>query len=281
MTDLVQAEVAIASGNKRVDRSGLRGAPIGLWVARALVLVGFLGLWQIAVAAGIADPAFVSTPWSVARALWKLINSGTIWPHLRTTFSEVGIAFLLSVVFGLLGAVVLDRSERLNSVLSPYLAAFNSMPRIALGPLFILWFGIDMTSKIVLAASLGFFIILLSTLGGLRNVDRDMLLMSRLFGASDARLFWYVRLPWALPSVFAGLKLTLIYCTSGAVIGEMIAAQSGLGLLLQTFSGQFDIASVLAVMVILVAVVVLLTSVIELLEMRLLIWSKGSTDVPG
>ena len=281
MTDLVQAEVAIASGNQRVDRAGQGGAPVGIWVARVLVLVGFLGLWQIAVATGVADPAFVSTPWSVANALWKLVSKGTIWPHLRTTFSEVGVAFLLSVVFGLLGAVLLDRSERLNSVLSPYLAAFNSMPRIALGPLFILWFGIDMTSKIVLATSLGFFIILLSTLGGLRNVDRDMLLMSRLFGASDARLFWYVRLPWALPSVFAGLKLTLIYCTSGAVIGEMIAAQSGLGLLLQTFSGQFDIASVLAVMVILVAVVVLLTSIIELLELRLLNWSKGSTDVPG
>ena len=112
-------------------------------------------------------------------------------------------------------------------------------------------------------------------------VSRRFIPWPSLFGASDARLFWYVRLPWALPSVFAGLKLTLIYCTSGAVIGEMIAAQSGLGLLLQTFSGQFDIASVLAVMVILVAVVVLLTSVIELLEMRLLIWSKGSTDVPG
>lgn len=281
MTQLVDAEVAIGSGNKRADSSGYGGTPARLLVDRLLVLVGFLGLWQIAVLIGVADPAFVSTPWAVANAVWKLVSKGTIWPHLQTTFSEVGIAFVLSVVFGLLGAVLLDRSERLNSVLSPYLAAFNSMPRIALGPLFILWFGIDMTSKIVLATSLGFFIILLSTLGGLRNVDRDMLLMSRLFGASDARLFWYVRLPWALPSVFAGLKLTLIYCTSGAVIGEMIAAQSGLGLLLQTFSGQFDIASVLAVMVILVAVVVLLTSIIELLERRLLIWSKGSTDVPG
>lgn len=280
MTELVDAEVAIETRNKKPYSSGYRGAPVRLLIERVLVLLGFLGLWQSAVLIGVADPAFVSTPWAVAIALWKLVSKGTIWPHLQTTFSEVGIAFVLSVILGLLGAVLLDRSERLHSVVSPYLAAFNSMPRIALGPLFILWFGIDMTSKIVLATSLGFFIILLSTLGGLRNVDRDMLLMSRLFGASDARLFWYVRLPWALPSVFAGLKLTLIYCTSGAVIGEMIAAQSGLGLLLQTFSGQFDIASVLAVMVILVVVVVLLTSIIDLFERRLLIWSKGSTDVP-
>jgi NitT/TauT family transport system permease protein len=90
-----------------------------------------------------------------------------------------------------------------------------------------------------------------------------------------------VRLPWALPSLFAGLRLTLVYCTSGAVIGEMIAAQSGLGLLLQTYSSQFDIANVLAVLLILVALVSLLTGIMELVERRLLRWSAGSTDVPG
>jgi NitT/TauT family transport system permease protein len=191
------------------------------------------------------------------------------------------IAFVASVVFGVASAVVLDRNNWLDRIISPFLTAFNSMPRIALGPLFILWFGIGIASKIALAFSLGYFIMLLSTLGGLKNVDRDLLLMSRLFGASELRLFRHVRFPWALPSIFAGLKLTLIYCSAGAVIGEMIAAKSGLGLLVQTFSGRFDVAGVMALILIVAFIVMTLTSLMDAIERRLLEWSKGSTDVPG
>ena len=150
-----------------------------------------------------------------------------------------------------------------NRIVSPFLTAFNSMPRIALGPLFILWFGIGIASKVVLAFSLGYFIMLLSTLGGLKNVDRDLLLMSRLFGASELRLFRHVRLPWALPGIFAGLRLTLIYCSAGAVIGEMIAARSGLGLLVQTFSGRFDVAGVMALILVVAFMVMALTSLMD------------------
>lgn len=132
-----------------------------------------------------------------------------------------------------------------------------------------------------IAFSLGYFIMLLSTLGSLKNVDRDLLLMSRLFGASELSLFRHVRLPWALPGIFAGLKLTMIYCSSGAVIGEMIAAKSGLGALLQSFSGRFDVAGVMALILVIALVVMAMTSLMELLERRLLEWSKGSPDVPG
>jgi NitT/TauT family transport system permease protein len=213
--------------------------------------------------------------------LWQLFKDGEILPNLGTTLIEIMIAFVLSVVFGIASAVFLDRNDWLNRIVSPFLTAFNSMPRIALGPLFILWFGIGIASKVVLAFSLGYFIMLLSTLGGLKNVDRDLLLMSRLFGASELRLFRHVRLPWALPSIFAGLKLTLIYCSAGAVIGEMIAAQSGLGLLVQTFSGRFDVAGVMALILIVAFMVMVLTSLMDMTERHLLRWSKGSTDVPG
>jgi NitT/TauT family transport system permease protein len=104
--------------------------------------------------------------------------------------------------------------------------------------------------------------------------------MSRLFGASELRLFRYVRFPWALPSIFAGLKLTLVYCSAGAVIGEMIAAKSGPGVLLQSFSGRFDVAGVLALILIVALLVMALTSLLDFIEHRLLDWAKGSTDVP-
>ncbi|MDM0084707.1 ABC transporter permease [Variovorax sp. J31P179] len=283
MIDLAQSEEKLAAVTAAPPPKGTTfwSGSWGLYTGRALVLVGFILLWQFAVQTGLASAAFISSPAAVGAALINLFGETDVLSHLATTAIEVIIAFAISVVLGISCAVLLDRNERLRALLSPYVSALNSMPRVALGPMFILWFGIGMASKIVLAASLGFFIVLVSTMGGLATVDRDMLLMSRLYGASDMRLFWYVRLPWALPSVFAGLKLTLIYCTSGAVIGEMIAAKSGLGLLVQTFSGQFDIASVLAVMLILIVCVVFVTTAFEWLERRLLSWAHGTTDIPG
>ena len=275
MTDLANSEANLGAA---VRSTGGRSGSI--LAARALFLAAFLGVWQGAVAAGLASAAFVSTPTAVAQSLWHLFRDGQVLPDLGITVLEIAIAFALSAAFGVASAVVLDRNDWLNRILSPFLTAFNSMPRIALGPLFVLWFGIGITSKVVLAFSLGFFIMLLSTLGGLKNVDRDLLLMSRLFGASELRLFRHVRFPWALPSIFAGLKLTLIYCSAGAVIGEMIAAKSGLGVLLQSFSGRFDVAGVLALILIVALLVMFLTALMDLAERRLLAWSKGSTDVP-
>lgn len=276
MTDIANSEANLGAAARSAS-----GGSASIFAARALFLAAILALWQGAVAAGFADAAFVSTPAGVATSLWHLFRNGEIFPDLGTTVIEIVIAFALSVVFGIASAVVLDRNDWLNRIVSPFLTAFNSMPRIALGPLFVLWFGIGIASKIVLAFSLGYFIMLLSTLGGLKNVDRDLLLMSRLFGASELRLFRHVRFPWALPGIFAGLKLTLIYCSAGAVIGEMIAAKSGLGVLLQSFSGRFDVAGVLALILVVALLVMTLTSLMDLMERRLLEWSRGSTDVPG
>ncbi|HTR88463.1 MAG TPA: ABC transporter permease [Reyranella sp.] len=273
MTDTASSEARLGAATASGDRSGL------VAVARLLFLALILALWQGAVDAGLANAAFVSTPVSVVKSLWSLARDGEVFPNLGTTMLEIALAFLLSIVFGIASAIVLDRLDWLNRVVSPFLTAFNSMPRIALGPLFILWFGIGIASKVVLAFSLGYFIMLLSTLGGLKNVDRDLLLMSRLFGASGWGLFRHVRLPWALPGIFAGLKLTLIYCSAGAVIGEMIAAKSGLGLMLQSLSGRFDVAGVMALILIVALLVMAVTSLVDLAERRLLAWSKGSTDV--
>jgi NitT/TauT family transport system permease protein len=275
MSDITRAETGLAARPRTTaDR------PKHLLVGRVLFLAVFLALWQSAVATGLADAAFVSTPVDVAQSLWSLFRTGEILPDLATTLLEIMCAFALSVVLGVASAVVLDRHARFNQLIAPFLTALNSMPRIALGPLFVLWFGIGIESKIVLAFSLGYFIMLLSTLGGFKTVDRDLRLMSRLFGASELALFRYVRLPWAIPGVFAGLKLTLIYCSAGAVIGEMIAAKSGLGLLVQTLSGSFNIAGVMALILVVAVMVMVLTSLIEWCERGLLAWSKGSTDVP-
>ena len=212
MSDLASSEASLrAAAEVPASRSG------SIIAARVLLLLLALSVWQGAVAVGLADPAFISTPAGVAQSLWTLFKSGEVVPHLGTTLTEMIIAFALSVVFGVASAIVFDRNDWLNRIVSPFLTALNSMPRIALGPLFILWFGIGIASKVMLAFSLGYFIMLLSTLGGLKNVDRDLLLMSRLFGASEFRLFRHVRLPWALPGIFLGPQAhaDLLQCRCG------------------------------------------------------------------
>lgn len=263
------------------DGSAGRGAAIRVWVARAILLGAFVGLWELAVTVGFVSPAFVATPVSVGRALGRVLSSQGFGHNLAVTSLEVAVSFAAAAVAGVIGAILLDRLAAVRRVLAPYITAINSLPRIALGPLFILWFGIGSMSKIVLAFSLGFFIVLLGTLGGLANVDRDMLLMGRLYGANEAQLFFRVRLPWALPSVFTSLKLSLIYCMGGAIVGEMIAARAGLGQLIETYSGEFDIASLLAVLLVLVTIVMAITGAITAAEGHFLRWARGSTDVPG
>src|SRR4029453_10107509 len=141
MTDVANSEANLGSA---VRPAGRRPAPV--FAARAAFLPALLPLWPGAAALGLASAAFVSTPAGVAQSLWHLFRDGEIFPDLGTTVLEIVIAFALSVVFGIASAVVLDRNDWLNRIVSPFLTAFNSMPRIALGPLFVLWFGIGIAS---------------------------------------------------------------------------------------------------------------------------------------
>lgn len=260
---------------------GDSGRSLRVWSGRILLGVVFLGAWQGAVSLGLVSSAFVSTPTAVGSALRRVMTQQGFGSALGVTVEEVVVSFVASAVLGVASAIVLDRISWLRDMVSPYVTGSNAIPRIALGPLFVLWFGIGAMSKIVLATSLGYFIVLLGTMAGLANVDRDMLLMARLYGASNRQLFFRVRLPWALPSVFSSLKLALIYCMGGAIVGEMIAARTGLGELLQSYSGQFDIAALLAVLVVVVGIVVAVTAILTIAERHFLRWTKGSTDVPG
>ena len=252
-----------------------------VWTGRVLLGAAFLGAWQAAVSLGLVSAAFVSTPVAVVRAVGTVVSSQGFSAAFDVTVEEVVVSFVASAILGVASAILLDRISWLREILAPFITGTNAIPRIALGPLFVLWFGIGAMSKIVLAFSLGYFIVLLGTMAGLANVDRDMLLMARLYGANNRQLFFRVRLPWALPSVFSSLKLSLIYCMGGAIVGEMIAARAGLGELLQTYSGEFDIAGLLAVLMILVGIVVAGTAALSVAERHFLRWTKGTTDVPG
>lgn len=197
-----------SSDNGKSRRLKHRFKIIGLQIA---VGVAALALWQFVVTAGIVPVIFISTPVLVWEALVDYALSGELWSDSAVTIFETLVGFIVGSIAGILAGLLLGRYVTLSAVLGPYLTALNSMPRVALAPMFILWFGIGMESKIYLAISVVFFIVLVATESGVRTVDPDFVVMGKSIGASQRTIFRTIVLPASIPSVFAGLKLGAVY----------------------------------------------------------------------
>jgi NitT/TauT family transport system permease protein len=275
------ADSPLAEGVQKVRaqarrKTALRDA-FWLYTGRLLILLGFAAIWYIAVKLKWLDKFFVSSPDEIVRFLVSSFTKEII-PNARNTLFATLIAFGLSGVCGVLAGLLLFEFPKLKRLVDPFLTALNSMPRIALAPIFILWFGIEVTSKVALAFSLGFFIVLLSTYAGIRNVDPILMRLSRSLGCTPWQQFTKIMLPWAVPSVFAGLKLALIYSFLGVVTSEMLASKVGLGQLIMYYSGVLRMDAVLAILLVMAVTAVFLTMLGDWVEAALL----GSwTDSPS
>lgn len=241
---------------------------LGLYVGRLCIGLGFCALWWALVYFGVIPRFFVSTPDAVVRYLWDNLG-GELVPNGLDTLSAMLIAFALSGITGIMGGLLLVEVPLLRRLIDPYLTGLNSMPRIALAPIFILWFGIGIGSKVALAFSLGFFIVLNSTIAGVRNIDPVLMRLSHTLGCSGIQRFWKITLPWAVPSVFAGLKLALIYSFLGVVTSEMIASRSGLGYLVMYYSGIFRMDAILGILFIMALAAIAITMIADAIEAKL------------
>ena len=258
----------------RRERSAALRSTLWLWIGRTLIFLGFGLLWWGAVQLKWLDKFFVSSPDAIARFLAAAFVKEII-PNWQATLLATLIAFVLSGVAGVLAGLLLYELPGLKRLLDPFLTALNSMPRIALAPIFILWFGIEVASKVALAFSLGFFIVLLSTYAGIRNVDPILMRLSRSLGCSPWQQFTKILLPWAIPSVFAGLKLALIYSFLGVVTSEMLASKVGLGQMIMYYSGILRMDAVMGILLVMAVTAVLLTTLGDWVEAKLL---GGWTD---
>jgi len=274
------AEHAMPTQAPRTGRFDFVGASLRLQLGRLAIGVCFCIVWWAAVEFGFVSAFLVSTPVAVAKYLVHAVP-GELVMHGAATMGAMISAFALSAICGIGGGLVLVEVHYLRKLLDPYLTGFNSMPRIALAPIFILWFGIGGTSKIALAFSLGFFIVLNSTIAGVRNIDPMLMRLSRTLGCTPIERFRKITLPWAVPTVFAGLKLTLIYSFLGVVTSEMIASKSGLGYLVMYYSGIFRIDAVLGILVVMAVVSIALTMVAEAIEQKLVgHWTESVSVSP-
>ncbi|MFF4357118.1 ABC transporter permease [Streptomyces sp. NPDC001604] len=247
-----------------------------VWAGRVGLAVLVIGGWQAFTAWGIVDKFFFGQPSGIAQRLVDLIRHGTefgsFYANIWTTLQEALAGFALGSVTGVIFGVVLGQSRYLSDVLGPYIKMVNAIPRIVLGSIFIVAFGIGVLPKILLAAVLVFFIVFFNAFQGVREVDPNILANTRVLGASQMQITRHVIVPSALTWIIASLHSAFGFAIVGALVGEVLGAQSGLGLVIKTAQNNFDPNGVFATMLVISVIVLGAEWLIGKLEHRLLSW---------
>ena len=251
------------------------------WLFRILphlaLLAALLGLWEWAVASGAINTIMVPRPSAIMGAIVELdVTKGTIYEHFFITLAEAVFGFAIGAGVAIALAVSSSLSESFERYVSPYAVVLNVTPGIALTPIIIAWFGYGMGSKIALAAVICFFPIFVNTLTGLRQTDPDREELFRSFGASQRQVFLQLRVPAALPLMFAGLKIGLTTALIGAVVAEFAQATAGVGVLMSRFSFALDMASSLATLLSMTLIGLLLFYTMEFLDDRVVFWRRDA-----
>ena len=238
---------------------------------RVALFLGVMFLWWFASGRWV-DRLFFSDPISIWNEFFKLLGNGQLTYHIQFTLTEVLAGYAWGVGLGLLAAFILSQMPSVHQIIEPFLVMFYAIPRVALAPLIIMWFGIGITSKIVLAATLVFFIVFMNTISGIRNVSPQLINVARMMGASQWQLMTKIVLWAALPYILTALRVTVPSAMIGAIIGEFISSNRGIGYLVSAASSQYNTAGVFAGIFALLIVVAVLDVTVALLEAYLLRW---------
>jgi NitT/TauT family transport system permease protein len=244
-------------------------------LAQFLLVVLFLAAWQWLSGALHAD-FWVSKPTQVVAALISWYQSGNLATDLQITLTEAGIGFVAGSVAGGIVGFVLGWVRKLGDLLEPFVLSLYTLPKIALAPLFVLWFGIGATNKIMFAAMLVFFMVFFTTFQGTRQVDRELVENARLLGASRWGIWTKIAMPYSAVWVFTGLRIGLPYALIGAIVGEFVAADAGVGFRIKEATSYFNTAAVFAGLIVLMAISLVLLAGLKLIEKRVLRWQTAS-----
>ena len=254
-------------------------------VLRALLLAVILGGWELGARVGFIDPFF----WGQPSKIWAQIvtwatkgtTQGPLWVQIAVTMEETVLGFLIGVVLGIIFGIALGRVRLLADVLGPYIKAVNSIPRVVLGPIFVIAFGLGVQSKVALAVVLVFFVVFFNTFQGVREADRNLIANARILGASPRQVSIQIILPSALTWIIASLHTAFGFALVGAVVGEFLGAYQGLGTMVQTAQGTFNTEGVFAAMFILAAVALIAEALVTALEKRLISWRPAQLADTG
>ena len=257
-----------------------------LW--QALILGGAFAFWYVATDPDLLPPIyfddpnkaafFFGQPLEVLERVWVWFTSGSIYAHLWVTLVETALAFIVGTVSGLAVGLWLALSPTAAALLDPYIKALNSMPRVILAPIFGVWFGLGMASKVALGVTLVFFIVFFNVYQGVREVSHTVLANARVLGASERQLLRSVYIPSAMSWVFASLHNSVGLAFVGAVVGEYLGSSEGVGYLILQAEGTFDINSVFAGILVLTAFALILDWIVTIAERRLMVWQPRSGE---
>jgi NitT/TauT family transport system permease protein len=224
-------------------------------------------------------PAFIlPAPSQVALALWRGFSSGLYLQHLSHTLLETMLGFIAGSALGLILGTAVALSRPVEFFLYPYIVMFQSLPKVALAPLIVVWFGLGLTSKVINAALIAFFPLLVNTMVGLRSADEERVSLMRSLAASERQIFWMLRLPNSLPFVMAGLDVAMIFALIGAIVAEFVGAQKGLGMLIQSMNFNMDVSGQFSILLILSVVGLLLNRGVMMIRKRVLFWDPSEKE---
>jgi NitT/TauT family transport system permease protein len=256
----------------RARRRRARRTSVLVRVAQVGVFAALLGLWELVSGAGWLDNAdiFYGKPSDIAKFL--VDERSVLWDNTETTLYAMFLGFAIGSAAAIAFGLFLGRFRLVDRILDPLLTVLASLPRIALVPLFLLWFGITLQAKLAISISSVFFVVLYNTRAGVKSADVDLQIVAKLLGARHGALFSKVILPGAVPVIFAGLRLGMIYAMLGTIASEMVSAESGLGVQIVRYGQTLEPNGVFAVLVILAFASSLFSGVLKTIESRLLRW---------
>ncbi|WP_437773733.1 ABC transporter permease [Arthrobacter sp. KNU40] len=245
-----------------------------VWALRIGALVVFVFGWGFATGQRIVDPTLVSTPSEVGKSFIKQLGDGTFWVDVTATFSGAMAGLVAGAALGILAGVIFARVEVLHVAARPFLTLMNSLPRPALAPIFILWFGLGFGPKALVAFSVVFFVLMTSTMGALQSIDHDIKQLTQSLGMTRRQRFFKIELPSALPSIVGGLRLGAVYSVLGAVVSEMVGAYTGLGQRLVVVTNNFQVSETFAILLAMGFLSMVLDLSISVLQKLVTKWTR-------
>src|ERR1700691_2580568 len=250
-------------------------ARVSLLAGQVVIAVAVLFTLQVLVTTVKLDKFFFSRPSDIAKRIVTWLQTGSIWPHLLVTLEEAALAFAIGAGAGVICGFALARSPKLGALADPFIRVLNALPRVVLAPIFLLWFGLGIWSKVALGVTVVFFIVFFNTHQGVRDVDPVVVNNARMLGASEWQLVRHVLIPSALTWVFSSLHISIGFAMIAVVVGEYLGAARGVGYLISQAEGTFDTTGVFAGMAVLSAVVLIIGWGVDRLEHWLLRWEGG------
>ena len=241
-------------------------------ILQLLLAVAMLGTWEYCSASKIVDPFFFSRPSEIALRVGHWAATGFIWPHLLTTLLETVLSFFIGSCFGSVFGFALGTLPTAAALLDPYIRVGNALPRIVLAPIFLLWFGLGIWSKVALGVTVVFFIVFFNTFRGIREVDSLLIDNARMLGASRRQVARHVLIPSALTWIFSSLHISVGMAIVAVVVGEYLGASKGVGYLIAQAEGVFDTTGMFAGMAVLALTVLLIGAIVGWAERRMLRW---------